>query len=221
MSEVRISAETRTDFGKGGARRTRRAGKIPAVLYGHGEKPKHIALPTLEFAAALRHGGLNQLFRIEVADGTKTLALAKALQRDPIKDTIDHVDMLIVRRGEKVTVEVPVQLTGEIAKDGGLLVTELNSLSIIADATRIPDHFDVSIAGLEVGHNITAGEVSLPDGVELMTDAEAVVASSVSAPSAAQMEAELVEAEAAAGIEKPAAAVAEATPAPEPERVEA
>lgn len=216
MSEVRISAESRTDFGKGGARRTRRAGKIPAVLYGHGEKPKHIALPNREFAAALRNGGMNQLFRIEVADGTKALALAKALQRDPIKDTIDHVDLLLVRRGEKVTVEVPVQLTGDIAKDGGLLVTELNSLSVVADATSIPDHFEVSIAGLATGSNITAGQVSLPAGVELATDPDAVVASSMASPSAAQVEAELAQAEAAAGIEKPAAADAEATPAPEP-----
>src|SRR3954453_3381925 len=104
VSEVKISAELRTDFGKGGARRTRRAGKVPAVLYGHGEKPQHIALPAREFAAAIRHGGLNQVFTIDIAGGSTTLALPKAIQRDPIKDTYEHVDLIIVRRGEKVQV---------------------------------------------------------------------------------------------------------------------
>src|SRR6202008_484106 len=111
-SEVKISAEPRTEFGKGGARRTRRAGKVPAVLYGHGEQPKHIALPAREFAAAIRHGGVNQGFAIEISDGTQALALPKSIQRDPIKDSFEHIDLLIVRRGERVTVEVPVHLTG-------------------------------------------------------------------------------------------------------------
>ena len=135
MSEVKISAEPRTEFGKGGARRTRRAGKVPAVLYGHGEKPKHIALPAREFAAAIRKGGANQLFAIEISDGTQALALPKAIQRDPIKDTFEHVDLLLVRRGEKVTVEVPVQLAGEAAKDT-LIVHEHDTLSVTAEATR-------------------------------------------------------------------------------------
>ena len=104
MSEVKISAEPRTEFGKGGARRTRRAGLVPAVLYGHGEAPKHIALPAREFAAAIRHGGINQVFAIAISDGTEALALPKAIQRDPIKDTYEHVDLIIVKRGEKVTV---------------------------------------------------------------------------------------------------------------------
>ena len=114
MSEVKISAEPRTEFGKGGARRTRRAGLVPAVLYGHGEAPVHIALPAREFAAAIRHGGLNQVFTIDIAGGTgATLALPKAIQRDPIKDTYEHVDLIIVKRGEKVQVDVPVTLIGE------------------------------------------------------------------------------------------------------------
>ncbi|MGH3664041.1 MAG: 50S ribosomal protein L25/general stress protein Ctc [Micromonosporaceae bacterium] len=211
MSEVRISAESRTEFGKGGARRTRRAGKIPAVLYGHGEKPKHIALPSLEFAAALRHGGLNQLFQIEIAeDGTKSLALPKALQRDPIKDTIEHVDLLLVRRGEKVTVEIPVILTGEAAKDG-LLMTELNTLQIEADATRLPDNVEVSIEGLQVGERILAGQVTLPTGSELLTDPEASVVSIAAAPTAEEVEAELAEAEGGAPeAAEPAAEEAEA-----------
>lgn len=192
MSEVRISAEPRTEFGKGGARRTRRAGKIPAVLYGHGEKPKHIALPSRDFANALRHGGANQLFSIELADGTKTLALPKALQRDPIKDTIDHVDLLIVRRGEKVTVEVPVQVTGEMAKESdGLLVQDLDTLTVLAEATHLPEHFEVSVEGLTVGDHVTAGSVTLPSTAELVTDPEALVVSIVAAPTAAQVDAEL------------------------------
>lgn len=203
MSEVRISAEPRTEFGKGGARRTRRAGKIPAVLYGHGEKPKHVALPAREFAAALRHGGINQLFEVEVTDGTRSLALPKAVQRDPIRDTIDHVDLLIVRRGEMVTVEVPVVLTGEAAKDG-LLVHELNTLQVSADATNLPDNVTVSIDGLQVGSNVTAGQISLPEGVELLTDPGAAVVTIVASPTAEQVEAELAEAEAGAGIEKEA-----------------
>jgi large subunit ribosomal protein L25 len=194
VSEVRISAEPRTEFGKGGARRTRRAGKIPAVLYGHGEKPKHIALPSRDFANALRHGGANQLFSIELADGTKTLALPKALQRDPIKDTIDHVDLLIVRRGEKVTVEVPVLVTGEMAKEAdGLLVQDLNTLTVLADATHLPDQFEVSIEGLTVGDHVTAGSVTLPSDAELVTDPETLVVSIHAAPTAAQVDAELGE----------------------------
>ncbi|MGA8113910.1 MAG: 50S ribosomal protein L25/general stress protein Ctc [Actinocatenispora sp.] len=205
MSEVRISAEPRTEFGKGGARRTRRAGKIPAVLYGHGEKPKHIALPTRDFANALRHGGSNQLFSIELADGTKTLALPKALQRDPIKDTIDHVDLLIVRRGEKVAVEVRLHVTGEVARaSDGLIVQELDTLSILVEATHVPEQFEVSVDGLVVGDHITAGQIQLPSGAELVNDPEANVVNIVAAPTAAQVDAEMSEAEAEAGIEKEA-----------------
>ncbi|MBU8858778.1 MULTISPECIES: 50S ribosomal protein L25/general stress protein Ctc [unclassified Micromonospora] len=194
MSEVKISAEPRTEFGKGGARRTRRAGKVPAVLYGHGEKPKHIALPAREFAAAIRKGGANQLFAIEVSDGTQVLALPKAIQRDPIKDTFEHVDLLLVRRGEKVTVEVPVQLTGEAAKDT-LIVHDHDTLSVTADATKVPDHLEASIEGAEVGTQITAADVELPAGVELATDAETQVASVTAAPTAEQLEATLPEVE--------------------------
>jgi large subunit ribosomal protein L25 len=207
VSEVRISAEPRTEFGKGGARRTRRAGKIPAVLYGHGEKPKHVALPAHEFTNALRHGGANQLFTIELADGARTLALPKALQRDPIKDTIDHVDLLIVRRGEKVAVEVAVHITGEMAKEAdGLVVQDLDTLSVNVEATHVPEQFEVSIEGLGVGDRVLAGQVPLPEGAELTGDPEATVVSIVAAPSAAQVEAE-TSTEAAA--EAPAAEEAE------------
>jgi large subunit ribosomal protein L25 len=190
VSEVKISAEPRTEFGKGGARRTRRAGKVPAVLYGHGEKPKHISLPAREFAAAIRHGGINQLFTIEISDGTQALALPKAIQRDPIKDTLEHVDLLLVRRGEKVTVEVRVQLVGEPARDT-LVVHEHNTLSVSADATKLPESLEVSIEGLEPGAHVTAGEVPLPAGVELVADSELIVALITAAPTAEQLEAEL------------------------------
>ncbi|MEV0154859.1 50S ribosomal protein L25/general stress protein Ctc [Micromonospora sp. NPDC050686] len=194
MSEVKISAEPRTEFGKGGARRTRRAGKVPAVLYGHGEKPKHIALPAREFAAAIRNGGANQLLAIEVSDGTQVLALPKAIQRDPIKDTFEHVDLLLVRRGEKVTVEVPVQLTGEAARDT-LIVHDHDTLSVTADATKVPDHLEASIEGLAAGSQVSAGDVELPAGVELAVDPELTVAAVTAAPTAEQLEATLPEVE--------------------------
>jgi large subunit ribosomal protein L25 len=190
VSEVKITAEPRTEFGKGGARRTRRAGKVPAVLYGHGEKPRHIALPAREFAAAIRHGGANQLFNIEISGGGGTaLALPKAIQRDPIKDTFEHVDLLIVRRGEKVTVEVPVQLIGEPARDT-LIVHEQTTLSVLADATRLPDHLEVSVHGLDVGGRVTAGDVTLPSGVELVAGPDLVLAIVTGAPTAEQLEGE-------------------------------
>jgi large subunit ribosomal protein L25 len=214
VSEVKISAEVRTEFGKGGARRTRRAGLVPAVLYGHGEKPRHIALPAREFAAAIRHGGMTQAFAIEISDGTSALALPKAIQRDPIRDTFDHVDLLIVRRGEKVTVDIPVQLTGEPARNT-LVITENDRLSVLADATRLPDRLEVSIEGLEAGSRVSAADVTLPEGVELAADPETVVAMVAAAPTEEQMAGETAEAaeEPAEGAEEaaaPEAATAEA-----------
>ena len=206
MSEVRISAEPRTEFGKGGARRTRRAGKVPAVLYGHGEKPKHVALPAREFAAAIRHGGANQLFEVEVSDGTLVLALAKAIQRDPIKDTFDHVDLLIVRRGEKVTVEVRVILVGEAARDT-LVMVEHDKLAVLADATRLPENLEASVEGLEAGSRVLAKDIVLPEGVELAADPDLTVALVAAAPTAAEMEGET--GEAAPAAETPESAEAE------------
>jgi large subunit ribosomal protein L25 len=181
VSEVTIKAETRTEFGKGGARRTRRAGNVPAVLYGHGTDPKHIALPAREFAAAIRHGVANQLFSIEISDGSQTLALPKAIQRDPVRDSYEHVDLLIVRRGEKITIDIPVHLTGEAARDT-LINQEHTTLSIVADATRLPEFLEVSVAGLEPGSHVTAADVNLPDGVELAVDPELIVAIVNAAP---------------------------------------
>jgi len=211
VSEVKISAELRTEFGKGGARRTRRAGKVPAVLYGHGEKPRHIALPAREFAAAIRHGGINQLFNIDIKDGTSALALPKAIQRDPIKDTFEHVDLLVVRRGEKVTVEVPVHLIGEAARET-LVMHERDTLAILADATRLPDHLEASIEGMEAGAQVRAGDVKLPEGVELAADPNMVVAAVTQAPTAEALEGETAAAEPVEGVE-PAEG---AEPSPEP-----
>jgi len=192
VSEVKISAEPRTEFGKGGARRTRRAGKVPAVLYGHGEAPRHIALPAREFAAAIRHGGMTQVFNIALSDGTQTLALAKAIQRDPLKDTFEHVDMLIVRRGEKVTVEVPVQLLGEAAR-GTLVIHEHDRLAIIAEALHLPESLEASVDGLEAGSHVTAADIKLPSGAELAGDPETMVAIVQVAPTAEQLEGETAE----------------------------
>jgi large subunit ribosomal protein L25 len=208
VSEVKISAEPRTEFGKGGARRTRRAGKVPAVLYGHGEAPKHIALPAREFAAAIRHGGINQVFSIAISDGTEALALPKAIQRDPLKDTFEHVDLLIVRRGERVTVEVPIQLVGEAVR-GTLVVVEHDRLSVNVEAMHVPESLAVSIEGLEGGTQITALEVTLPAGMELAGDPEVTIVNISVAPSAEQLkgegEGEAGEAEAPAQAEVPAA----------------
>ena len=188
MSEVKISAEPRTEFGKGGARRTRRAGLVPAVLYGHGEAPVHIALPAREFAAAIRHGGLNQVFTIDVAGGTgATLALPKAIQRDPIKETYEHVDLIIVKRGEKVQVDVPVTMVGEAARNT-LIVSESNTLAVTAEAMHLPSSLEVSIEGLEAGSQITAGDVTLPEGTELAVDPDFVLAMVTAAQTAEQLE---------------------------------
>ncbi|BFU42264.1 50S ribosomal protein L25/general stress protein Ctc [Krasilnikovia sp. MM14-A1004] len=198
MSEVKISAEPRTEFGKGGARRTRRAGKVPAVLYGHGEKPQHIALPAREFAAAIRHGGLNQVFTIDIVGGTgTTLALPKAIQRDPIKDTFEHVDLIIVKRGEKVQVDVPVTLTGEAARNT-LVVHESNTLAVVAEAMHLPTGFEVALDGLEAGSQITAADVTLPKGVDLAVDPDFVIAVVTAAQTAEQLEGETGEAAAEA-----------------------
>jgi large subunit ribosomal protein L25 len=188
VSEVKISAEPRTEFGKGGARRTRRAGLVPAVLYGHGEKPQHIALPAREFAAAIRHGGLNQVFTIDIvgSSGT-TLALPKAIQRDPIKETYEHVDLIIVKRGEKVQVDVPVTLTGEAARNT-LVVNESNTLAVVAEAMHLPSGFEVSIEGLEAGSQVTAGDVQLPRGVDLAVEPDFVLAIISQAQTAEQLE---------------------------------
>ncbi|HEY4604801.1 MAG TPA: 50S ribosomal protein L25/general stress protein Ctc [Blastococcus sp.] len=200
MADFRLEAETRTEFGKGSARRTRRAGRVPAVLYGHGQDVVHLSLPAREFAAALRNGGANALLTI-VLDGREQLALTKAVQRDPLKRTHEHVDLLLVRRGEKTTVEVPIVVIGEPAPDS-IPNHQLNTVSIEADATRLPDNIEVDVTGRAAGENITAGDLVLPAGATLITDPEALVIGFLGAPTAEALEAELSEAEAEAGIER-------------------
>ena len=149
MAEVRISAEPRTEFGKGGARRTRRSGRVPAVLYGHGTAPRHISLPSRDFEHALRTDGANVLLSLAI-DGGDELALPKAIQRDPVRGSVEHIDLILVRRGEKITVEVAIHVSGDVAS-GGLLDSQLTTLSVAAEATNIPSSFEVSIDGLAVG----------------------------------------------------------------------
>jgi large subunit ribosomal protein L25 len=206
VPEVRISAETRTEFGKGGARRTRRAGKLPAVLYGHGTDPRHISVPTRDFEHALRTEGANVLLDLQLSDGSE-LALPKSIQRDPVRGAIEHIDFILVRRGERITVEIPVQVSGEMVA-GGLLDQSLTTLSVSAEATNIPGGVEVSIEDLEIGDAIHAGQITLPDGVELAADPEQTVLHIVPAPTAEELEAELDQ-EAAGLLEDEEAEVAE------------
>ncbi|MCU1432646.1 MAG: ribosomal protein L25/ral stress protein Ctc [Actinotalea sp.] len=171
MSEVKLAAVSRTEFGKGAARRIRRAEQIPAVLYGHGSAPVHIALPGRETTRALRHA--NALFSIDL-DGTSQLAIAKDVQRDPVKNVIEHVDLLVVRKGEKVTVDVAVVVTGESAP-GTIHVVETQSLSLEADATALPESVEVSVEGLADGTQVRASDVVLPEGALLIGDPDQLI----------------------------------------------
>jgi large subunit ribosomal protein L25 len=200
VSEIKIQAEPRTEFGKGAARRIRRSNKVPAVLYGHGTDPVHVTLPGHDLMLALKSGA-NALLSIQVAGGASELALPKQVQRDPIKGFIEHADLILVRRGEKVTVDVPVVLTGEAAS-GTLVVTELNTLSVEAEATHLPESIEVSIEGLEVGDQIHAGDVKLLEGVTLVVDPDHLVVLGSAAPTAEEVDAEMAEAEEEAGIER-------------------
>ena len=189
MAEARIDAETRTEFGKGAARRTRRAGKIPAVLYGHGTDPQHLALPELEFKRALREQGRNAVVTLNIG-GTPQLALTKTVVAHPIRPYIEHIDLLMIRRGEKVVVEVGIIVTGDAAP-GTLVTQELNSIELEADVSSIPEQIEVSVEGLRVGTQIQASDVVLPEGSELRTDPEILVVNVVPAPTEEQLEAEL------------------------------
>jgi large subunit ribosomal protein L25 len=186
VSEVRLAAEPRTEFGKGAARRTRRAGKIPAVLYGHGSDPLHVALPALEFARVVRDQGSNAVLSLDL-DGRPQLALTKTITVHPIRRYIEHVDLLLVRCGEKVVVDVPVVVTGEAAPDT-LVTQELGTLQVEADALAIPEEIEVSVEEAPEGTRVLAGEVSLPPGVQLRTDPEQLVVNVVVAPRAEDLE---------------------------------
>jgi large subunit ribosomal protein L25 len=200
MSESRLQAESRNEFGKGAARRIRRDAKVPAVLYGHGAAPVHITLPGHETMLALKHGGANALLTISV-EGKEQLALPKQIQRNPIKGFLEHLDLLVVRRGEKVTVEIPVHLSGEAAADA-LVVTETSTISVEAEATHIPEFVEVSVEGLAVGTQIFAKDLTVPSGSTVLLDDDALVVNITHAPTAEEVDAELSEAEADAGIER-------------------
>ena len=209
MPEVRIEAEPRTEFGKGAARRTRRAGRVPAVMYGHGAENRHFSLPEHELMIALKTP--NALIRLEGL-GKATLALPKAVQRHAIKGEIEHVDLIEVRRGEKVTVDIQVRVSGEVFS-GGLLDQQLVQISVEAEATNLPNGVDVDVEGMEIGTSVHAKDIALPSGTTLVTDPDALVLHVLAAPTAAEVEADLggAPAEAAEGV------AAEATAETEPE----
>lgn len=202
MSEDLIQAERRTEFGKGAARRIRRESKIPAVIYGHGNDPIHVTLPGHDTTMAIKHGGANAVLHIEV-DGKVQLALTKQVQADPIKGFIEHVDFVAVKKGEKVTVEVPIIVTGD-AVSQTLVVTENTHVSVEAEATHIPESIEVSVEGAEAGTQIHASALELPKGSTLLSDPELLVVN-VTAAAAAEEPAEAEgEAEAPAEAEEAA-----------------
>jgi large subunit ribosomal protein L25 len=190
VPEVHISATARTEFGKGAARRERRAGLVPAVLYGHGTDPRHVTLPGHDVLLALRTA--NVLIRLEGLESGTELALPKAVQRDAIKGTVEHVDLILVRSGEKVTVEVPVNVTGEVAPDG-LLDQQLVQITIEAEATHIPPGIEIDVTDMVVGASVTAGDLKLPRGSSLAMEADLLVLHVIPVPTVAQLEAELGE----------------------------
>jgi len=196
MAEIKLEAQERDEFGKGAARRARRAGRVPAVLYGHGQHPVHVTLPAHATFLALRQA--NVLLNIELPGGKSQLALPKQVQRNPVQDNIEHVDLLVVRRGEKVHVEVPLVIVG-VPQEDGMVNQDRTSVAVLAEATTIPAGIEVSVAGATVGTQIMLGDLVLPDGVTLTEDADGLVLSINKARSAADIDAELAEATAELG----------------------
>jgi large subunit ribosomal protein L25 len=185
MAETTLQAESRTEFGKGAARRLRRDAKVPAVLYGHGTNPIHVSLPGHDTMMALKHGGANALLSIAVQGETR-LAIPKQVQRDPVKGFLEHLDLLIVERGEKVTVEVPVHTVGEAASDT-VVTVENPTLTVETEATHIPESIEVSVEGLEAGTQITIADLDLPTGTVAQGPADQLV---VHVTAATELEAE-------------------------------
>lgn len=173
MSEVKLTASTRTEFGKGAARRIRRDAKVPGVLYGHGSDPLHLTLPGHELLLALRTP--NVLIALDIDGKSNELAIPKSVQRDPIKGFLEHVDLQLVQRGEKVNVEIFVHTEGELAPGGNLLEHVLNALPVEAEATHIPESVTVSVEGLTAGDSVLAKDIPLPSGTKLGVDGDTVV----------------------------------------------
>ena len=184
----KLTATVRTETGKGASRRARRNGRVPAVLYGHGSDPQHLELNAHDFAAVLRNAGTNAVLALDI-DGKEQLALTKALEIHPIRRNIQHADLLVVRRGEKVTVEVSIVIEGDAAP-GTLITQDAISIEIEAEALSIPESLTVSVAGVEAGTQITAGQIELPAGVSLVADPELLVVNIVAAPTAEELDAE-------------------------------
>jgi large subunit ribosomal protein L25 len=195
VPEVRIEAEPRTEFGKGPSRRIRRAGRVPGVMYGHGAESRHFTLPEHDLMIALKTP--NALIRLEGL-GRATLALPKAVQRDAIRGEIEHVDLIEVRSGEKVTVEIQVRVTGNVFP-GGLLDQQLVQISVEAEATHLPNGVDVDVEGMEIGTAVHASDIALPAGTTLVTDPEALVLHVLGAQAVDLGETEAAEGEAAEG----------------------
>ena len=169
----KLPAELRTKFGKGAARKLRAADKIPAVVYGHGTDPQHVSLPGHDTMLIVRHA--NAIIDLDI-DGASQLVLVKDVQRDPVRQIIEHIDLVVVRRGEKVTVDVPVVIEGE-SFGGTIHVQDESTLSLLVEATAIPEHIVVRVEGLEDGTQVHAKDVTLPAGAELETDPETLVVS--------------------------------------------
>ena len=184
----KLTALVRTETGKGASRRARREGKIPAVLYGHGSDPQHLELPGRDFAAVLRHSGTNAVLTLDI-DGKEQFALTKALDIHPIRRSITHADLLVVRLGEKVTVEVNVEVVGEAAY-GTLVTQEASTIEIEADAMSIPQSLTLPLDGASAGTQFTAAQIPLPSGVTLTSDPELLVVNVVNAPTAEELESE-------------------------------
>jgi large subunit ribosomal protein L25 len=187
VPEVHIAAETRSEFGKGAARRTRREGRVPAVLYGHGTETRHLTLPGHELMLALKTP--NALLYLDGLKKGSEIALPKAVQRDPIRGFIEHVDLILVRRGEKVTVEVPLRVTGDIAPGDGMLNQLLVQIPVEADATNLPQSIDVDVEGMQVGTAVHASDIKLPQGVTLQVEPDTLVLAVIAQQQAEEPEA--------------------------------
>jgi len=200
MAAEKITAEQRTEFGKGAARRIRREDKIPAVLYTHGDQPVHLTLPGHDTMLALKHGGANALLELDI-EGKAQLGLTKQIQIDPITRHIEHVDFVLVKKGEKVTVDVPIHVVGDAAPET-LVVTENAVVSVEAEATHIPEYFELSVEGAQEGTQFLAKDLDLPSGTTLLADEDLLIVNVTQQMSEAALEAELEAAEAEAGIER-------------------
>lgn len=183
-----LTAQVRTATGKGASRRARRDGKVPAVLYGHGSNPQHLKLNAHDLSAVLRNSGTNAVLTLDI-NGAEQLALTKALEIHPIRRNIQHADLLVVRRGEKVTVEVNIVVEGE-AIPGTLVTQDANTIEIEADVQSIPENLTLSVDGVEAGTQITASDIALPAGVTLVSEADLLVINVVVAPTADDLDAE-------------------------------